>query len=101
MSDSRANGEKHILAIIGLVIWRWGSLLALGVAAYGSMWIKLNAPSKIQFDLLTAQVQGLREDMIRFGGIHDRMNKIESRIERNEDRLLELERRSTPRRTLQ
>lgn len=100
MNDAKSNGEKHVVAIIGLIVWRWGSIIALGFVAYGSMWIKQNAPSRAQFDTLTGQVQGLREDVIRMGGQKERTEKLETRIERYEDRILELERRSTPRRPL-
>jgi len=94
------NGEKRLISVVGLIVWRWGTGIAVFVAAYGAMWVKTNAPSRIQFDMLTAQVQGLREDMIRFGSQKERMDKIESRFDRLDERILEVERRATPRRAV-
>jgi len=102
MKDERAdgrNGERKMVSVIGLIVWRWGTGFAVLVAAYGAMWVKANAPSRTQFEALTGQVQGLREDMIRVGTHRERVDKLESRLERIDERTLELERRSTPRRT--
>ena len=98
--DEGRNGERKLLSVIGLIVWRWGTGAAVLVAAYGAMWVKANAPSRTQFEALTGQVQGLREDMIRFGSHRDRVDKVESRLDRLDERTLELERRATPRRTI-
>lgn len=100
MSEPKSNNERKLISVVGMIIWRWGSFIAFGLAAYGSMWVKLNAPSRAQFDKLTEEVQGLREDMIRITVHKERTDKIESRLDKNEDRILELERRATPRRII-
>jgi hypothetical protein len=92
--------ERKAVSVVGIIIWRWGMGIAALVAAYGAMWVKLNAPSRDQFNLLTVQVQGLREDMIRMSSQRDRVEKLESKLEAVIERTIELERRSTPRRTI-
>ena len=97
--ESNNNTEKSFAAVVGLIVWRWGTGIAVLVAAYGTMWVKTNAPSRLQFEALTIQVQGLREEMIRYSNHNERVLELKLRQDRIEERVLELERKSTPRRT--
>jgi hypothetical protein len=99
MSEPR-NGEKRFISIIGNIVLKWGVGIAALVAAYGAMWVKTNAPSRAQFEALTLQVQGLREEMIRVGVRDEKIGQLETKLEKYDDRLLELERRATPRRLI-
>ncbi len=90
------NGEKRLVSIVGLIIWRWGVAAAVGIGAYAGLWVKANVPSREQFQALTAQVQSLREEMIRAEKIKDILDELKRRQERTEERIGELERKSTP-----
>jgi hypothetical protein len=79
MNEPR-NDERKLLSIIGMIAWRWGTGIAVLVAAYGAMWVKANAPSRAQFDLLTGQVQEIRENVIRFGDYKNRIDDFELRL---------------------
>lgn len=52
-----------------VVVWRWGmalvGLAASGIAFNATMWVKLNAPTRTEFNELSKGVQSLREDLIR------------------------------------
>lgn len=97
MSEPR-NGERKLISIVGIIVWRWGMGLGLAVAAYGAMWVKLNAPSREQFDLLTVQVRGLREEMIRGERLKDSLEEVRRNHDKLEERVKELEHSATPRR---
>lgn len=97
MSEPK-NGERRIVSVVGLIVWRWGMAAGTLIAAYGVMWVKINAPSREQFQALTSQVQGLREDMIRAERIKDGVDELKHKLDRLDDRLSEVERRVPPRR---
>jgi len=92
-NEENCNGDKKLISIVGLIVWRWGTGIAVLVAAYGAMWVKTNAPSRIQFESLTTQVQGLREDMIRFSNQAEKLSDIRLRQDKMDDRLIDMERR--------
>ena len=95
MSDPK-NGERKLISIVGIIAWRWGVAAAVAYGAYGAMWVKMNAPSREQFYLLTMQVQGVREEMIRWASQREKLESLEKRFEKVDDRLMDLERRASP-----
>jgi hypothetical protein len=97
MSKPEDEGEKRTIGAIGTILYRYWVFIATALGLYAAMWLKINAPSRAQFEVLTIQVQGLREEMIRFSNQKDRVDKMEVRIEKYDERLLDLERRLSPR----
>lgn len=72
-----------------VVAWRWGMALlgaALsGVALYATMWVKLNAPTRFEFNELSKGVQSLREDLIRRESQQIQLSHHEKRIAQLEE----------------
>ena len=97
MKDEANDGEKRTIGAIGTILYRYWVIIATGIGLYAAMWLKINAPSRSQFEALTIQVQGLREEMIRFSNQRDRLDKMELRVDKNDERILDLERRVSPR----
>ena len=90
MNDTTDNGnvDKKAGAFVGRLVYRFGLLAVAGAGAWASLWVKANVPSREQFEALSAQVQNVREEVIR------RPDHLET-LKDFEFRLRDLERKTT------
>ncbi len=91
--NSGANADRNLWLVTGRVVWRFGLTAVTGATLIATLWIKANVPSreqfetlqsntasKTQFETLSAQVQNVREEVIRRPDYRETLKDFEMRL---------------------
>lgn len=74
--------------IIWPIIWQSGTLIFFGMTTYATMWVKANAPTRVEFNELKGALQNLHNDFLLRAGHGERLDDHEERIRKLEKDVL-------------
>lgn len=69
------------------IIWQISTLIFFGMTTYATMWVKANAPTRIEFNDLRDALQALHDDFLARSGHGEKLKDHEERIRKLEEHI--------------